>query len=158
MKISSDGLQNECKACRYNRRKLNIEKSRQYAREYCKQHRVEISNKQSERYKALTLEEKHAQRQIAHVRDLKSKYGMSIEEFIILRDKQENKCAICGKEETRKSTLGFQMNLSVDHDHKTGKIRGLLCKKCNTAIGSLFDDTQLLTKAISYIIQHRKEV
>jgi len=65
-------------------------------------------------------------------RHLKQKYNLTIETFDDYLKQQQNKCAICGK--SNKSQL---QKFSIDHCHKTGKIRGLLCKKCNTGLGSL---------------------
>lgn len=73
---------------------------------------------------------------------LKHKYGMSLEEYDTLLIKQESKCAICGDKEKL---------LAIDHCHKTGKIRGLLCHLCNRAIGMMKDDTLILERAITYL-------
>lgn len=66
------------------------------------------------------------------------------EEFVSLL-LSASKCEIC--ESTK--------NLSVDHDHETGKLRGILCADCNHAIGKLKDNTLLLTKAIGYLSKDR---
>ena len=71
-------------------------------------------------------------------------YGISHKEYNILVKNQNNLCAICIKEELGKS-------LAVDHCHKTGKIRGLLCSDCNRAIGMLKDDITILRNAIEYL-------
>lgn len=68
---------------------------------------------------------------------------------------QENKCAICNEEETRKSrTDGKICALAIDHCHKSGKIRALLCHGCNTGLGKFKDDINLLESAIQYLKQH----
>lgn len=64
-----------------------------------------------------------------------------------LFEEQGGKCAICKQECHRR--------LAVDHNHETGKIRGLLCMNCNTGIGKLQDDVLLLEKAILYLKKHR---
>lgn len=64
--------------------------------------------------------------------------------------KQHNKCAICGNKETKK-LHGKVVSLAVDHCHKTGKVRGLLCQNCNHGIGMLKDDPKLLKNAIIYL-------
>lgn len=63
---------------------------------------------------------------------------------------QDNKCAICKNLETRTHN-GKVRNLSVDHCHKTGKVRGLLCCRCNITIGRFEDDEDLLEKASEYL-------
>lgn len=69
---------------------------------------------------------------------------MSYEEFKQMLKKQKGLCAICNKEETKR-------RISVDHNHKTGKVRGLLCQECNIALGLLKDNPKLLKKAINYL-------
>ena len=77
-------------------------------------------------------------------RDLIWRYGITLEEY----KKYPQECNICGsKEEGR----GFNMN--VDHDHKTGKVRGLLCNSCNRGLGLLGEDN--LEKAILYLNQSK---
>jgi Recombination endonuclease VII len=66
---------------------------------------------------------------------------------------QHGVCAICEKPETAKRN-GKVMRLSVDHDHKTGKPRGLLCAACNRAIGLMKEDPQRLEAAAGYLRQH----
>jgi hypothetical protein len=75
---------------------------------------------------------------------LKYNFGITLEEYDALFDSQDGKCAIC-----LLPPSGRQ--LAVDHDHKTGKIRGLLCTKCNVALGLLNDDIGRLFLAIEYL-------
>ena len=72
---------------------------------------------------------------------LKGRYGLDIEQFTELLKAQDHKCAICGDE-----TI-----LCVDHDHKTGEVRGLLCHPCNLALGKLKDSIPNLKNAIRYL-------
>jgi hypothetical protein len=88
---------------------------------------------------------------------LKRNYGISLIEYNLLLEKQNNVCAICGKKETEKHTNGNVKNLSVDHDHYTGQIRGLLCSKCNHAIGFLGDSPGFLFIACMYLINAHKD-
>ena len=83
----------------------------------------------------------------------KKKYGMTDQEYSVLLEKQNNKCAICFESETHKGRGGEVIPLAVDHCHKTGVVRGLLCFKCNTAIGKFNDDPQILQNAIVYLIR-----
>jgi hypothetical protein len=74
--------------------------------------------------------------------ELKSKYGLTLDQWFDMLDAANNVCEICGfAAET----------LCVDHDHATGKVRGVLCRKCNRAIGQFDDDPDLLRKAIDYL-------
>ena len=75
---------------------------------------------------------------------LKHKYKLSLERYLEMVEEQENVCAICGRTtETR---------LYVDHDHETGKVRGLLCQACNCGLGMFRDDFNLLKTAMEYLI------
>ena len=73
------------------------------------------------------------------------KYNVSKEYLISLYEKQQNKCAICNQEPSTKR------GLHVDHCHKTGKVRGLLCHGCNVSLGNFKDDVSLLNNAIEYL-------
>lgn len=78
---------------------------------------------------------------------LKRKYGISNDDYFFMRDLQECKCAICGTPEPEIHDDW----LVVDHDHKTGAVRGLLCSKCNTSLGGFQDDPAILEAAINYL-------
>lgn len=78
---------------------------------------------------------------------LKREYGMSLKDYNKLFIKQKEVCAICKV----KKLPRYQKNLHVDHCHKTKKIRGLLCWKCNSAIGLFNDNISILLAAIKYL-------
>ena len=83
---------------------------------------------------------------------LKNRYGITLDHFNALNEAQEGLCAICLKEESAINRhTGEPRRLAVDHCHSTGKIRGLLCTGCNTALGGFKDDVELLQKAIHYL-------
>ena len=84
--------------------------------------------------------------------NLKKNYGISIENYEYLFKQQNGVCAICGKPETRICTKRIVQSLSVDHDHSTGIVRGLLCDRCNKAIGLLYHSPELLINAIDYLL------
>jgi hypothetical protein len=71
-------------------------------------------------------------------------YGLTVAEYDEMFRKQNGVCAIC-----KSGNKGRR--LCVDHDHKTGRVRGLLCNPCNWALGHMRDDTSLLEKAIEYL-------
>lgn len=83
-----------------------------------------------------------------HHRDLRMqrKYGITLDDYYDIIESQDNQCAICG---TSISDLDHTAHL--DHCHDTGKVRGVLCRRCNTGIGMLNDDADLLTKAAEYL-------
>lgn len=68
-------------------------------------------------------------------------YGLTPEEFDIAAEVQDHRCAICRK----------KAKLHVDHNHRTGEPRGLLCFRCNTALGSFDDNVEILRSAIEYL-------
>ena len=74
-------------------------------------------------------------------------FGISIEKFDKMLKEQNYVCAICFQKETNLK----RENLSVDHCHKTGKVRGLLCSNCNHGIGMLKDNIGILENAIKYL-------
>lgn len=77
-------------------------------------------------------------------------YGISIEQYLDLAEKQHFKCAICGGDNFK---MGEQHTgvLVVDHNHKTGEVRGLLCHNCNRALGLLHDSVENLMNSITYL-------
>jgi hypothetical protein len=76
---------------------------------------------------------------------LERKYNMSIEQYEKMKKEQNGKCAICF------STLKEGFLTHVDHDHNNGKIRGLLCRWCNTALGNFKDSILNLKNAVEYL-------
>ena len=79
----------------------------------------------------------------------KRKYGITLADYNQMFSDQGGACAICN---THQCATGRA--LAVDHDHQTGKVRGLLCQACNTAIGKLKDDPELIKKAAEYVASH----
>jgi hypothetical protein len=85
---------------------------------------------------------------------LVAKYGITVEKYDELLIKQNSVCAICGNPETAKSRTGNIRLLSVDHDHTTGAVRGLLCVSCNTAVGG--HERGLAIRIEAYLKEHSK--
>ena len=82
----------------------------------------------------------------AHARRVEDTYGITPEEYTRIWKRQGGRCAIC---RNKSRTIRF----AVDHDHKTGEVRGLLCKRCNhDLLGGGHDDVLLLFRAISYLL------
>lgn len=77
---------------------------------------------------------------------LKQKFGINYDQYQIILQEQNGVCAICNEPESVKNR-----SLSVDHDHITGKIRGLLCSNCNPGIGKFKEKIELLKKAVAYL-------
>lgn len=84
--------------------------------------------------------------------ELKKRFGIGLEEYQILSETQQNVCAICKQPEKSVDHRTKKVRyLAVDHCHTTGKIRGLLCSDCNTALGLLKDSVGNLQSAIEYL-------
>lgn len=83
---------------------------------------------------------------------LKKLFGLSYDEYLHLKNTQNNLCLVCNMPESDidKRTM-LPRELSVDHCHTTGKVRGLLCKTCNLGLGYFKDSPQLLERALLYI-------
>lgn len=77
---------------------------------------------------------------------LKVKFGITIDDYNKMLESQDYKCGICERHMTE-----FNKNLGVDHNHKTGDIRGLLCQFCNTGLGLFREDLNLIKKVCNYI-------
>lgn len=84
---------------------------------------------------------------------IKSKFGISLEEYERMYHAQGGVCAICGRVES-KVLRGHPAMLSVDHCHQTGKVRALLCHACNVGLGLFRDSPEVLSKALEYIQHH----
>lgn len=78
--------------------------------------------------------------------EYKRRYGITIDDYNRMYDQQSSCCKICGQHFDR---------LCVDHCHNTGDVRGLLCRKCNVALGQFDDDIKLVSKALEYLTDKR---
>lgn len=146
------GKQTRCKEC-----------DREYSKQRSAKRGMSWPAKNPEKFLAYRLKNREkiiAQRKAIHAanpdrkwgKDLKKKYGLSIEDYKAMLASNGGLCFLCGKPErsidhrTRKVK-----RLAVDHHHETNKVRGLLCSHCNRAIGLFHDDADLLTKAGQYL-------
>lgn len=118
-------------------------------REYCLQCRRELNNKYSKSYYQKHREEVLAKQKTPKSKmckrnyRLKKKYGITEEDYQKILLSQNNRCAICNN---------IVKRLGVDHDHQTGKIRGLLCHHCNAGLGAFRDNPLLLLFARDYLL------
>ena len=86
---------------------------------------------------------------------LKCEYNLTPEQYDRMVEEQHGLCAVCKRPETRiDRRTGIIRCLSIDHDHKTGKVRRLLCATCNSALGLLGDDPVRIAALLKYIQQH----
>jgi len=84
---------------------------------------------------------------------LQNSYGISLADYGDMLVAQGGKCAICDRPETHIRN-GTVKALAVDHDHKTNKVRALLCSECNTGLGKFQDDPKVLLSAVEYLTKH----
>jgi hypothetical protein len=130
----------------------NRDKMLKRARDYYREHKEEVSAKRKKYYidhqeKTRARDRSYNQRRSDKTLEWhrKKNYGITQEEYDKLNALQNGLCAICGKENVKGKSLG------VDHDHITGEIRGLLCQKCNLALGNFEDNIEFVKRAISYL-------
>lgn len=71
-------------------------------------------------------------------------------EYLHMLDQQQHQCAVCN------DACSTGKDLAVDHNHTTGKVRGLLCARCNRALGGFRDNLWLLSRAIEYLLRNTK--
>lgn len=89
------------------------------------------------------------------LKDVLTQRKLSMEDYLRMKEEQQNLCAICNKPETRRSrTPGDITRLSIDHSHETNKVRGLLCHACNIGIGKFKESIETLESAILYLRKH----
>ncbi len=82
--------------------------------------------------------------------ELRRKYGITLADFKQMVIEQDSKCACCGTDKAG----GKHNTWNVDHCHKTGKVRDLLCKNCNLILGMVDDDIQHLFQLMNYLVKH----
>lgn len=127
--------------CRCIECEKEVRRARGYYKRYHQRHKTE-RNQYCREYDRSNPARQHARRHKSKL----AVYGITPDDYDNLYQDQEGCCAICGKHQS-----GFKRRFGVDHCHKTGRIRGLLCHHCNTALGNLRDDPSLLLSAIEYL-------
>lgn len=136
-----NSVSRRCKQCEKCRARGRDRK--EYARRYYQEHEKIISARQKKYFK---VNKSRILRDV-WIRGLRTKYGLSKESYQNMLDSQGRVCAICGKKDRKRKRL------CVDHDHKTGRIRGLLCSMCNRILGMANDDAKFLKTATDYLIK-----
>jgi hypothetical protein len=139
----ADGHRSDCIPCNLAAKKARTALDPQANRDRVR--RWQLDN--PERYRAKQLEyAASGRKQVADRKSyLKRKYGMTIADYERMFEAQGGVCAICREARPEERTL------HVDHDHETGVIRGLLCFRCNQAIGSLQEDYEIFQTAADYL-------
>ena len=98
-------------------------------------------------FNARRVKDPEGHRRRSHKSVLKNRFGMTVEEYDAMVAAQGGACAICKQPET----AAGKTRLSVDHCHESGEVRGLLCSRCNNAIGLLMDNPEYCLAAASYL-------
>ena len=124
-RTSEDGLRSRCKAC-------SLAAGRVYAQAHREERKANV--------KAWVAENPERIRNIY----LKSRHGISAAEYNALYESQNGCCAVCGH-------IPDGRRLSVDHDHATGAVRGLLCRNCNLVLGHVKDRVIILLRLAEYL-------
>ena len=116
----------QCRDCRNAAKRAWYQANREYVREYQRAHELTTRRKSW----------------------LKTKYGITPEQFDEMVERQGNRCALCKQPQSDHARY-----LDVDHCHTTQRVRGLLCRSCNTAIGLFREDPELFAAAAEYLRQ-----
>jgi hypothetical protein len=140
---TKDGHRGECKVCDLERKRQRYLADPETAIARVKRWQQANSDRVNEyhRVRRAKPEVKRADR----ANHLMRKYGITIEQYDELLAQQGGGCAICGREPRP------DISLHLDHDHETGQLRGILCFRCNNALGDLDDDVSLLREAVRYL-------
>lgn len=134
-----DGYKPSCKSCRKIETQNYIKNNKDKIKEYYNKNNTEefrINKRKYDSKRKMQCKNNY----------LKRTYGINLTEYNNILNKQNNKCALCNRK--------FKEKIYVDHCHKTGKVRELLCIHCNTSLGHFNDDIILLNKAIKYLEKH----
>mgnify|MGYP001496370973 CR=1 FL=1 len=149
-KSKKDGLSSSCKECSLKTKSNYRKRKRKYlsamSMEYYKNNKDVILQQYRDKYKN-NDEWRNRKKNTQLIKE----YGITLDDYNNLLEKQNYKCAICGR--NFKDAI---KGLYIDHNHETGKIRGLLCLQCNSAIGMLNENINTLTKAISYLKDNKE--
>lgn len=160
-----DGLQYRCRSCcakasSVSRAKRDHEEAKAVKQAWYKKNQEKIlaryATKREERRKTTAeWDVQHPDQKKLNIRKsrLRRFYGLTLQDYDGLKSQQDNRCAICGvipDGNAAKSYDGFH----VDHNHVTGRVRGLLCGNCNTGIGMLKESEVVLQSAIQYLRHH----
>lgn len=144
---SPDGLRSECKPCRSKEYKERRGLRKEYFLK--KEQERRIRNRESIRLSNKKYSKKTKMKRFAYF--LERKYGINIKDYDRMFEEQNGKCDICKKDQDT-----FDRRLCVDHCHRTGVVRGLLCDKCNRLIGQANDNIDILNNSIEYLKKHSK--
>lgn len=141
---NSTGLQSQCRACRKPAADAWREQHPHASRDWKRANRDHVRDYKRQYHKDNPEKQRHSR--------LRRQFDLTPEQYDAMLSSQNGGCAICGGQERRADPrTGQAYALAVDHDHETGRVRGLLCSNCNRALGWLNDDPDRLRSAASYL-------
>ena len=126
--------------------------------EYYKKHRIAIRARQSKYY--VDHKDDFRKRNVKFTKtnpsyqkeqNMLNAYGLSLAQYNKMIAQQNNKCCIC----KTAFTIDKKNSIHIDHDHESGKVRGILCSHCNVLLGYAREDISILRSAIRYITKHK---
>lgn len=164
---SKDGLAHTCKSCANEYKKLRFQNNPEYRKSvidraaawnrendyFAKRYKEDSEYREIVIRRAKQWQKDNSER--ANETRRRSRkvrlYGITQEHYDAMFAKQKGLCAICNQPQSGISRNGSPIPLVIDHDHKTGQLRALLCTTCNLALGALKDDPQLAVAAAKYL-------
>ncbi len=149
-KAGRGGKASQCKVCLCEKSKKyraeHKEQVKQYDKEYKRSSRGrEVSRRIDEKRRHIPAR-RIMLRKAIRKSTLKRKFGLTPEDYIKMFEAQDGCCAICNVCQSESA-----IRMAVDHDHKTGRIRGLVCRDCNLFLGHLEKKCGLLSRALEYL-------
>ncbi len=120
-----------------------------YHREWCRRNREKVAGYAHRRYEKTKYQKPERLKDYQFRANIR-RFGLTVEGYARRLQEQNFVCAICGCEETAKAKSGTKWRLAIDHCHRTGRIRGLLCWKCNINLHKL-EESGWLEKALRYL-------
>tara|TARA_Y100000593_G_scaffold82188_1_gene154229 strand:+ start:1282 stop:1977 length:696 start_codon:yes stop_codon:yes gene_type:complete len=154
----------------YHKRKLKEDpsykqKRAEYNKIYRKENKLKIKETKDKYYQKNKdhLERKRKENYLNNIEHYQNKtmlrtYGITLEKYNKMLLEQNGCCAICKKHADEVKNKRMILPLFIDHDHKTNKVRALLCLHCNSAIGFLREDVNVAEKVIKYLKEHNARV
>lgn len=143
-RTKADHLTSACSACISQRSRDYYQRNRDRVRANVKAYQKAKPEVQA---KARAKRRENGKRRAA---DVKGKYGLTEAEYAAMIERCGGLCEICGRVPSEVSKKGA----CVDHCHDSGRVRGILCAPCNSALGSFRDDTEVMERAILYLRNH----
>ena len=146
LKSAKDGLSWKCKSCRRDsdNKKYSENKDKMLAerKAWRKNNKDKVKKSHAKYYKSHKKEVKNSM--------LKSRYGITIDDYNNMFKEQNGKCAICDIHQ-----VALNKSFCIDHNHETGEVRGLLCSRCNYGLGFFDDSSKNMKSAIRYLKKHK---